>query len=92
MSDNNNTENRIRKLLSSLAEKENYYLSESFEKVGIDEDLTNIGINSISFIKMIVTIESEFGIEIDDENLDVGKISTLRKVIEIIDSALKQDS
>lgn len=49
-----------------------------------DGGLNLIGLNSISFIKLVVLIENEFGIEFDDEDLDVKKFTGFNDVISYI--------
>lgn len=39
--------------------------------------LISLGFNSISFIKMVVKIETEFDIEYDDDMLLIDKLNTL---------------
>lgn len=56
--------------------------------ISADEDLTIYGINSISFIKIVVEIEKVFGFEFDEEELDYAKYNTLDKLIFYVKSKL----
>lgn len=47
-------------------------------------DLTNLGMDSINFIYMIVKIEEEFAIEIPDEFLVLSKMNKLVKIEQVI--------
>ena len=40
------------------------------DKIDMSTSLKDIGINSISYIKIIVEIESEYGFEFSDDDLD----------------------
>lgn len=54
------------------------------EQINADNDLKDLGINSISFIKIIVGLETEFDIEFDDEDLDASKFATIKDLIEYV--------
>lgn len=62
----------------------------SIEDIGLDSPLNDIGINSISFIKIVVAIESEFNIEFEDEYLEYSKWNTLNDIISYIDYLRKE--
>ena len=49
-----------------------------------NDDLTKYGYNSIDFIKVIVELEKEFGIELDDSDLLLDKFNTLSKIRDTI--------
>lgn len=50
----------------------------------IDDDLTALGMDSIQFIKLIVTLEEEFEIEIPDEKLLISEMNTANKIINVV--------
>lgn len=50
----------------------------------LDSLLESLGINSMTFIKMIVTIESTFGIEFEDNELDYTKYPNLSSLAEYV--------
>lgn len=68
-----------KKIIKILAE--NFSEDTNIEQIGLDDDLKTLGINSITFIKVIVLIESEFGVVFEDENLDFNKFPNLRSII-----------
>ncbi|SMF76889.1 acyl carrier protein [Paenibacillus uliginis N3/975] len=45
--------------------------------ISLDNDLVNIGLDSISFIRLMVSLENDFGIEVPDEFLTMKKFSTI---------------
>ena len=53
-----------------------------------EQQLINLGLNSISFIKMVVKIESEFDIQYDDEMLLIDKLNTLGDLSKYIQSKI----
>ena len=49
-----------------------------------DLKLSEIGVNSITFIKIIVTIEETFDIEFEDDYLDYEQFDTIQDVCDYI--------
>ncbi|MCX8130467.1 MAG: acyl carrier protein [Clostridia bacterium] len=47
--------------------------------------LQDLGINSITFIKIVVAIEAEFGFEFNDDELNYDKFNSLSDVVKYID-------
>lgn len=62
------------------------------EKLGVDEtaDIRSEdsfyywNLNSLSFIKLIVEVEKEFGLEIDEDSISLDKLGTLKSLAEYI--------
>lgn len=50
----------------------------------IDENLTEIGMDSITFIKIIVGLEEAFECEIPDSKLLITEMNTVQKMIDIL--------
>lgn len=75
----NDIENRIRKVL-----KEKFPNIPELQEAGLHSDLSDCGINSMSFIKLIVALEAEFGFEFDDEKLEIEKVKTIQDIIDYI--------
>lgn len=53
-----------------------------------DEDLNVIGIDSISFIQIVVALEDNFEIEIPDEKLLMEEMGTFNKITMVVASVL----
>ncbi len=62
------------------------------QDVDIDEEhfLTNRGFNSIDALELLITVEKEFGIQIEDEDLDASLLRTLRVLSRYIHAALEK--
>jgi len=58
--------------------------------VGLEDDLSKAGLDSINFIKMAVLLETEFDIEFDGENLDIHKFKNLQSLITCIEDKCNQ--
>ena len=52
-----------------------------FTEVQADSDLTELGMDSISFIQVIVQLEETFGCEIPDSKLLMADMNTLNKIL-----------
>jgi acyl carrier protein len=53
-------------------------------KISMDTKIDDVGLSSISFIKMIVDIEEEFNIEFDDESLEFSKFDVIKDFVDYI--------
>lgn len=49
-----------------------------------DVDLTALGLSSISFIRMVVTLEDEFECLIPDDKLYVEEMNTINKILDVV--------
>lgn len=56
--------------------------------INADTDLSTLGFNSISYIKLVVAVEEEFNIEFNDEYLDISKFDSINSVISYIESEI----
>ena len=50
----------------------------------LDENLGALGMDSITFVKIIVTLEEEFECEIPDSKLMIGEMDTINKVVQVL--------
>lgn len=54
----------------------------------IDDDtllIEGLGYDSVKLIELIIEIENEFEIEIDDDYLDIGVISSYKKLRDVVE-------
>lgn len=54
-----------------------------------EEDLFNLGFDSINFVRLIVELELKFDIEYPDELLDLKKLSSVEKIVQLVESLKK---
>lgn len=80
----NEIEVKIRRIL-----QKNLETQFDVSKIGLDDELVTLGINSILFIKMVIEIESEFGVNFDDEKLDFYSLTTLASIIKYTEDLIK---
>ena len=69
---------KIAIIIDSIVEKIN------INTLGPDDDLQQMGMDSISFIRIIVTIEEDFEIEFPDDYLLMDNMNTLNKITDIV--------
>ena len=50
----------------------------------LDVDLSELGMDSITFIKIVVTLEEEFKCEIPDSKLLIGEMNTANKIVKVL--------
>ena len=58
----------------------------SLNEISLDMDFNSIGLDSITFIKIIVALETEFGFEFEDEMLLITKFPTVKTMVEYVES------
>lgn len=51
-----------------------------------DTKISDIAIDSLTFIKLIIKFETEFDIEIDDDNLDFTQYKTVGALFNLVNS------
>jgi acyl carrier protein len=58
---------------------------EKAKEINLNDNLEDLGINSISFIKIVVSVEKALGIEFDVDHLDHKNFETLQSIIAYIE-------
>jgi acyl carrier protein len=61
-------------------------------RVSLEDDLKSLGINSLTFIKIAVTAESQFGIEFGENDLNFMKFNKVIDLEAYIENRLKDSS
>lgn len=68
----------------------NMSLDHEHTVVDLEADLLALGFNSISYVKLVVLAEEDFGIEFNDQDLDIRKFNNLEDVLRCIEHKLKE--
>ena len=76
---NKTIENKIREIIS-----ENISTNFDFKNIPIEQDLTDVGFNSIDFIKVAIGIEVAFEFEWDDDDLDFDDFNNIGKIVDFV--------
>lgn len=78
---------QIEEIVKSSLEKEvGQHLVKSVNEVDINENLWEIGMDSLAFIRLVVSLEIETDTEFDDEVLTMEKLSSIKDFIDYISS------
>lgn len=61
-------------------------ISEDFQD--LDTELSQFGMDSIVFIRIVVALEDAFGMEVPDKKLLMTEMGTIQKMAEVVCAAL----
>lgn len=70
---------RVIKILVEILECEEEQLKSQEEK-----DLTDMGLDSIKAIELVVNLESEYEIMIDEDDLLLENLNTINKIVQVV--------
>ena len=70
-------ENTIREVLQEI-------VGEEAGKAGRNDDLRELGLDSVAFIQMVVALEDASGKEVGDEDLLLDNMNTIAKIQEAL--------
>ena len=73
-------QNKLLKIISNITQS-SYSNYETIRKLSLTNDLQ---FDSLKFVELIVEIETEFSIEIIDEDIDIDKLDNLENIEAII--------
>lgn len=62
----------------------NIDMQKPLQDILLDLKLVDIGVNSITFIKIVVAIEAEFNFEFGDEDLDYNKFLDIDSLVSYV--------
>jgi len=54
-------------------------------EITIEDKLSDIGIDSLKMVQLIVDVEDHFDIQIKDSDLDLTKLVTVKSIIELVE-------
>lgn len=78
-------EKSLRKIIKKVVE-----LSKSVEEIGNDDDLTELGMNSITAIELVVEVEEKYNFEFNDEDLLVDNFKTINRLVSYIEKRITE--
>ena len=56
----------------------------SEDEIDFDEDLVGLGMDSMAFVKIVVSLEDEFQCEVPDEKLLIPEMNTINKILNVL--------
>lgn len=83
--DSNNTDDVSKRALGIIISN----LKIDLDKISNETEFAKVEIDSITFIKIVVAIEREFGFEFDDEKLLITEFPTIKSMISYIDRKVR---
>lgn len=72
------TQDEIKLIVSELSS-----LSEN--EISAEDKLMNLGIDSLMTVELIIRIEEQFDIEFDEAELDLGLLTTVQALIDLVE-------
>jgi acyl carrier protein len=79
--DKKETENKIRMII-----EKNCQLRVNIHDIDPNVNLEDYGVNSLSFVKLIIDIESIFNINIEEEFFNTEKLGTIESIIDYVEN------
>ena len=79
------TKKKVFDLISELSEDEEFGLNPKKAEITEDDEMSELGVNSIIFIKLLVKMEKELNIKFEDEMLDYQTFVTIGDLIRMIE-------
>lgn len=74
-----------------LADKISELTGENETDIQLSSKILDLGLNSIDFIKILVFVEDEFGIEFDDSDLLMEKYQVAEDMVDLICSYMTKE-
>lgn len=81
------TKNRIANIIINIFEETE--IVDDLFLINLVEDL---GMDSLTYIELIVSLEDEFNIEFSMDELDIEKLKTIDSIAKIVEELLKKDN
>ncbi len=71
---------RIKNIISTVLKVD----KEKIDEISQDETLNRVGVDSVNFIEIVVSLEEEFNIAFEDDELLLQNLNTINKLQTII--------
>ncbi|AEY64970.1 acyl carrier protein [Clostridium sp. BNL1100] len=62
--------------------------TEQVNSISVDENLNRVGVDSVNFIEIIISLEDRLHIVFDDEELLLDNLNTLNKLEKVVSQKL----
>lgn len=66
------------------------HLNVDSEIVNLDDNMLSYNINSVDFIKIVVSIETEFDFEFHEDDLAMGRFTTFGEIADYVEQRLNE--
>lgn len=78
----NNVEERTRSIIKKVI------LNDEVMNMKVEDSLDRLGINSVSYIKIVIELENEFDIEFDDDCLNYESFKSVKNIVDYINTKI----
>lgn len=79
------TKKKVFDLISELSEDEEFGLNPKKAEITEDDEMSELGVNSIIYIKLLVKMEKELNIKFEDEMLNFQTFDTIGDLIRMVE-------
>ncbi len=79
-------QDQVIKLLQSVCAAEHIMIP---AEINHATKLSDLGLNSLLFVKFVVRLEVEFDIDFDDENMDFKNFTTLNDIVNYVEQQVE---
>lgn len=76
---------RIKNIISTVLKVD----KDKIDEISQDETLNRVGVDSVNFIEIVVSLEEEFNIAFEDDELLLQNLNTINKLQAIISGKLE---
>lgn len=76
-------ESKVRNILA-----ESITLNMPIDEIGLEVDLSEVGLDSASSIKVVVGIEAEFAFQFEDEDLISDNFKTIKSLVSYVEERI----
>ena len=74
----------MKKVKSVIDEKLGEELVKTIAEISNDENLYNLGLDSLNVVKLVVGLEDEFDIEFEDDDIAGGNWKNINTIVELL--------
>lgn len=61
------------------------------EYINLEAKLKDLGVNSYYYLRIVVALEEEFGVEFPDDELDYEKFETVMEIVKYLEKLIQND-
>ena len=81
---------RVKKITKKILKIANENLQKEISLSEVELDLSQSGLDSITFIRIVVSLEETFKIEVPDEYLMVSAMNNITKMVDVVTSEIEK--
>jgi acyl carrier protein len=75
---------KVMTMLKEILEED----GDQLDHIGPDDDLSAFGVNSMTFIRLVLALEMEFGVSWDDDDLQYQNFLTINNIVHYVSNSI----